>query len=139
MATRKPPHVLVRTAEQVRALAGPLPHRITAVMERLGPCTVREVAEAIGEKPETLYYHVRRLHRLGLLCERGQRRSGSNTQAVYELPGRELVFDHRQSTPTFLAAAGETDIKEKLKKGGVKAIGRTYKVHLDRSTFPNLE
>jgi arylsulfatase len=33
--------------------------------------------------------------------------------------------------PTFLAAAGEPDIKEKLKKGGVKAIGRKYKVHLD--------
>ena len=33
--------------------------------------------------------------------------------------------------PTFLAAAGEPDIKEKLLKGDVKAIGRTYKVHLD--------
>jgi arylsulfatase len=33
--------------------------------------------------------------------------------------------------PTFLAAAGAPDIKEQLVKGGVKAIGRTYKVHLD--------
>jgi arylsulfatase len=33
--------------------------------------------------------------------------------------------------PTFLAAAGEPDIKAKLAKGGVKAIGRSYKVHLD--------
>ena len=33
--------------------------------------------------------------------------------------------------PTFLAAAGEPDIKEKLKQGGGSAIGRTYKVHLD--------
>jgi hypothetical protein len=30
-----------------------------------------------------------------------------------------------------LAAAGEPDIKEKLKKSGVQAIGRTYKVRLD--------
>ena len=37
--------------------------------------------------------------------------------------------------PTFLAAAGEPDIKERLKKGGVKAIGRTYKVHLDGYNF----
>jgi arylsulfatase len=37
--------------------------------------------------------------------------------------------------PTLLAAAGETDIKAKLKKGGVKAIGRTYKVHLDGYNF----
>jgi arylsulfatase len=33
--------------------------------------------------------------------------------------------------PTFLAAAGESNIKDKLRKGGVRAIGRTYKVHLD--------
>ncbi|MGA9262088.1 MAG: hypothetical protein WBV95_08945 [Desulfobacterales bacterium] len=33
--------------------------------------------------------------------------------------------------PTFLAVAGEPDIKDKLLKGDVKAIGRTYKVHLD--------
>jgi arylsulfatase len=33
--------------------------------------------------------------------------------------------------PTFLAAAGDPDIKEELKRGGVQAIGRSYKVHLD--------
>ncbi|MEM7176889.1 MAG: arylsulfatase [Pseudomonadota bacterium] len=38
---------------------------------------------------------------------------------------------HEDMLPTFLAAAGEPDIKEKLLKGGVKAIGREYHVHLD--------
>ena len=33
--------------------------------------------------------------------------------------------------PTFLAAAGDSGIKESLKSGGVQAIGRSYKVHLD--------
>jgi len=41
------------------------------------------------------------------------------------------IVHHMDWLPTFLAAAGEPDIKEKLKKGGVKAISRTYKVHLD--------
>ncbi len=41
------------------------------------------------------------------------------------------IVHHMDWLPTFLAAAGETDIKEKLKKGGVQAIGRTYNVHLD--------
>ena len=41
------------------------------------------------------------------------------------------IVHHMDWFPTFLAAAGEPDVKEKLKKGGVKAIGRTYKVHLD--------
>jgi arylsulfatase len=33
--------------------------------------------------------------------------------------------------PTFLAAAGDADIKDELKSGGYQAIGRSYKVHLD--------
>ncbi|MFT4518040.1 MAG: arylsulfatase A-like enzyme [Halioglobus sp.] len=38
---------------------------------------------------------------------------------------------HEDMLPTLLAAVGEPDIKEKLAKGNVRAIGRRYKVHLD--------
>ena len=41
------------------------------------------------------------------------------------------VVHHMDWLPTFLAAAGEPEIKEKLKQGGVQAIGREYRVHLD--------
>ncbi len=41
------------------------------------------------------------------------------------------VASHEDMLPTLLAAAGEPEIKEKLLKGGVRAIGRQYKVHLD--------
>ena len=41
------------------------------------------------------------------------------------------IVHHMDWLPTFLSAAGEPDIKAKLKKGGYKAIGRSYKVHLD--------
>jgi arylsulfatase len=41
------------------------------------------------------------------------------------------IVHHMDWLPTFLAAAGEPDIKQKLKQGGVKALGRNYKVHLD--------
>ena len=41
------------------------------------------------------------------------------------------VVHHMDWLPTFLAAAGVADIKERLLKGGVQAIGRRYKVHLD--------
>lgn len=40
------------------------------------------------------------------------------------------IFSHNDWLPTFLAAAGEPDIKQKLLKGH-KAGGKTYKVHLD--------
>jgi arylsulfatase A-like enzyme len=41
------------------------------------------------------------------------------------------IVHHMDWLPTFLAAAGDSNIKEELKQGGVKAIGREYKVHLD--------
>ena len=40
------------------------------------------------------------------------------------------IFHHMDWLPTFLAANGEPDVKEKLLKG-YKAGGKTYKVHLD--------
>ncbi len=44
------------------------------------------------------------------------------------------IMHHMDWLPTFLAAAGETDVKEKLLKGH-EAIGRSYKVHLDGYNF----
>ena len=41
------------------------------------------------------------------------------------------IVHHMDWLPTFLAAAGVPDIKEQLLDGGVRAIGRRYKVHLD--------
>ena len=41
------------------------------------------------------------------------------------------IVHHMDWFPTFLAIAGEDNVKEELKDGKVKAIGRKYKVHLD--------
>jgi arylsulfatase len=41
------------------------------------------------------------------------------------------IVHHMDWLPTFVAAAGDADIKAKLMRGGVDAIGRSYKVHLD--------
>ena len=40
------------------------------------------------------------------------------------------IFSHEDWIPTLMAAVGEPDIKDKLKKGH-RANGRTFKVHLD--------
>ena len=41
------------------------------------------------------------------------------------------IIGHNDWMPTFLAAAGEPDVKEKLKKGGHVANGKTFRAHLD--------
>jgi len=45
------------------------------------------------------------------------------------------IMHHMDWLPTYLAVAGNADIKEQLKAGGVQAIGREYKVHLDGYNF----
>jgi len=48
-------------------------------------------------------------------------------------PGTKIngIGAHEDMLPTLMAAVGESDIKEKLKAGGVSAINREYKVHID--------
>ncbi len=45
------------------------------------------------------------------------------------------IMHHMDWLPTLLAAAGNDTIKDDLMKGGVQAIGREYKVHLDGYNF----
>ncbi|UCF69657.1 MAG: arylsulfatase [Acidobacteriota bacterium] len=41
------------------------------------------------------------------------------------------IFSHEDWVPTLMAAAGDPNIKEKLKEGGHKAAGKTFRTHLD--------
>lgn len=45
------------------------------------------------------------------------------------------IMHHMDWLPTLLAAAGADNIKGQLMEGGVEAIGRNYKVHLDGYNF----
>jgi arylsulfatase len=63
---------------------------------------------------------------------------GWRVPAMVRWPGRiepgsvtNEIVHHMDWLPTLLAAAGNPNIKEQLKEGGVQAIGREYKVHLD--------
>ncbi len=48
-------------------------------------------------------------------------------------PGTKInhIGAHEDMMPTLMAAVGQPEVKEKLLEGGVKAINRDYKVHLD--------
>ena len=63
---------------------------------------------------------------------------GWRVPAMVRWPGRiapgsvtNEIVHHMDWLPTFLAAAGAPEIKQRLRQGGVRAIGRRYKVHLD--------
>jgi arylsulfatase len=66
---------------------------------------------------------------------------GWRVPAMVKWPGKikagsisNEIMHHMDWFPTFVAAAGENDIAEKL-KSGYSSIGRNYKVHLDGYNF----
>jgi arylsulfatase len=67
---------------------------------------------------------------------------GWRVPSMVRWPGRieagsvsNAIMHHMDWLPTYVAAAGSDDIKERLMEGGVRAIGRRYNVHLDGYNF----
>lgn len=75
---------------QYRALRSALRQEVVDAMESMPPCTIAMLAERLGRPPESLYFHVRALERVGLVKEVGQQGSGRERAALYALPGRRL-------------------------------------------------
>ncbi len=98
------PEILVSKVPQMEALTSPVRHQIHLVMEMLGACSVNELAERMGRVPETLYYHVRRLEKVGILEQVGSRIVSGREEAMYQLKGKRLRIDPNQSSPRFIKA-----------------------------------
>lgn len=87
MPRREPIH-WIRDPAHIEALASPLRQRILDRLEALGPCSVRELAESLGRRPDALYYHVRMLEDIGLIRETESRPTTRSPEAVYDLAER---------------------------------------------------
>ena len=95
---------LISTVEQMDALASPVRHQIHIAMEMIGRCSVNQLAERLDRVPETLYYHVRRLEKVGIVERVGSRVAGSREEAIYQLKARRLRVDPSQTSARFLQA-----------------------------------
>ncbi len=125
----KAPEILVSKVAQMEALTSPVRHQIHLVMEMLGACSVNELAERMGRVPETLYYHVRRLEKVGILERVGSRVVSSREEAIYQLKGKRLRVDPSQSSPRFLKARakGCGSLLRFAQRAFVRAIERKAK------------
>lgn len=88
----------IRDARSVEALTSPARQEIVDGVQALGPCSIAELAELLGRAPDSLYYHVRKLERAGLIVSRGARGAGVRAEALYDTPG-QLVLDFEPGTP----------------------------------------
>ena len=93
MTTRK--EYRISRPDQIRALATPARQEIIDVLLSSGPGSATEIAAALGRPADSLYYHIGKLKRVGLLLEGGKRRRGRREEVVYDLPGRpmRIIYD----------------------------------------------
>lgn len=89
---------------QLRALASPLRQELLDVLESIGPCGIAELAAPLGRTADALYFHVRRLQKVGLVVEVERRRVDRHTVAIYDVPGRPLRIDRTKARPADLQA-----------------------------------
>jgi len=88
----------IREPRQIAALASPARQEVVDGLQALGPCSIAELGDSLGRAPDSLYYHVRALERVGLVVRRGERGSGPRREALYDTPGR-MQLDHEPATP----------------------------------------
>lgn len=58
---------MIDDVKQIATLASPLRITLVDTLEAIGPCSIAELAEAVGAKPDALYYHLRMLEKRGLV------------------------------------------------------------------------
>lgn len=80
---------------QVRALISPARQEIVDALEVAGPLTIAEVAGLIGRKSDALYFHAKRLVKVGLIRELEPRRNGRHVASLYDLAWRPMRLSYQ--------------------------------------------
>lgn len=94
---RTRPTFAIREPRQIEALGSPARQEVVDGLQALGPCSIAELAESLGRAPDSLYYHVRKLERAGLVVQRGARAAGARRGLLYDTPGL-MIVDHEPGT-----------------------------------------
>ena len=81
----RPPLQTFSNTRQWNVLVAPVRLEIVEVMRMIAPCSIAEVASALDRPADTLYRHIAKLMRAGMVVEAGKRRSGRRYEKVYDL------------------------------------------------------
>ncbi|HEX8876483.1 MAG TPA: helix-turn-helix domain-containing protein [Phycisphaerales bacterium] len=81
---------VIRTAAAARAIVAPLRQEIVDALDAAGPCSIARLAELLGRPADSLYFHLRKLERVGLVIETERRREGRHVFRVYDVPAHPV-------------------------------------------------
>lgn len=90
----RPTPYLITRRDQVAALRSAVRQEIVDTIQAAGPRSVAEMAVLTGRPADALYYHIKRLMKVGLLVVSETRISGRRDEAVFDLVGHPLVLHY---------------------------------------------
>jgi hypothetical protein len=96
------------SARELEAVTSPLRQEVLEQVAHAGEASVADLARLMGRRPTALHYHVKLLHRAGLLRSAGRRPSGKRSETLYALSAPRFAVVGRISTPVLLRAAVRT-------------------------------
>lgn len=84
----------VTDLEQFKALTSSVRGEILDIVDLIGPLSIAEMSVYVGKPIDSLYYHVRRLVKVGLLVNVANRKSKRQMEATFDLPGRPMFLQY---------------------------------------------
>ena len=119
---------VVRRLGELRALTSVHSHEIVDALSSQGPSSVKELGAHLGRPAASLYYHVRKLVRAGLVVEDRVRPTARRDESVYRLVADELKIDGR-----FGSSAWRAEL-QRLARLRLRAVERDFTAALDDPT-----
>lgn len=93
---------------QIQALESPMRQEIFDAFTLKGPSSISEIASHLGRSPDSLYFHIKKLLKVGILREKETVKSGRNEWVIYEVPGRDgrLVYERKSASSITRVVSG---------------------------------
>lgn len=95
----RPPVHLITTPKAWAVYIAPVRLEIVETMRMIAPCSIAELAAATDRPADTLYRHIEKLRKVGVVVEAGARRSGRRFEQVFDLAGDDFRPQLRDTSP----------------------------------------
>lgn len=128
MMNQSPDNLITRPT-QVAALASAVRQEIVDTIDSEGPMTAAELASLLGRSADGLYFHMKRLVRVGLLKELEPRREGRHVAAVYDLVHRPPKLSYASPVP----AKGLSAVIASAARLATREFAAGVRVHASRA------
>ena len=118
----RPARIRIETTKAWEAILSPVRREIVDSMQKLGPCSIADVARDTGRPADGLYRHVAVLVRSGFLKDAGTRTGQRNAERLYDAAANDFIAPRVRRDAT--GAERETIVRtaEALAKSSVRAL-----------------